>query len=615
MLRLVAELGLVLFTARGWLSLRVYALNLAASLRVATLSVALLLAQVPLPQTVEAGPDPMLAALDLYEKEVRKKLDSDLESIARGFSDTRDLRTARRLADLLKPLLESTNLALGRLHVLANPDSLIGDLLHPKSTLDLALTISSYQSLYSAGKNFYRAVTGPEYEASVSAMLTEADSTLDSTAYKNTILEYLYGLNGKRSAVQLVIKDGVQTRTVTGVKDFKATLNSLLGEIRRNISNRPRLSDTDTATYVAAINAMRKRILLSKSHSVEIDNGFVLGRVNTLEQLRIRALANYDLGLKGEQVSTITGALGSICVVITYYAPAFTTVGDASCTYIKGLALADKMAGQTATAILGTDARKDVDEVPLRMLLALPEETQNLWSATRILGEELGALRRDPTAVRAFGTAEVASSIAIYPTLAIGPNAPKQDEPTDCPTRRVADPTIRRPLRVPRGETVEVLDVMAACGDSYRGPYVVVRTARGETGYAQPEHTENVSIPARPFGRIVTFSPAGAYKAIQLESIKCEASLACAEAYYAKPYERLVRDYPGSYEAAHAADILVKRYEGFADFLEQARRNPNVLASDSQQLYRERGEPWLAGEIERYRGLAQRFREKPARAQ
>ena len=143
----------------------------------------------------------LIEALQQLDETLSAKIDYDVDTIARAFSDAYEIEQSRRIADFVLAPLTVVEQALAFLSFATSTKEIPDNLDPAESVLGIASLLMGIGQLQQAGEKLQLAMDGPTYGSVVGAMLEEAARSTIPGEYADTIKLHLYGVGGRQSPV------------------------------------------------------------------------------------------------------------------------------------------------------------------------------------------------------------------------------------------------------------------------------------------------------------------------------------------------------------------------------------------------------------------------------
>ena len=338
----------------------------------------------------------LINALEELEWAITAKINYDVETVARAFSDAYDIERSRRIADFVIAPLAVIRQAIGLVSFGTNAKEIFANIGRAENVLQIASTLMGVAQLLKVGENLQLALDGPTYSLLTESMLKEAASAIDPSDYANVVKLHLYGVGSRRSPVvvrhQLAGTSQPSTEIVTGVRAVKRGITADVARLVKELSDKELPAEAPANEVLARLAEVTTAIKRSKQRNVAVSASsegisgaspairIRLGSVGAREEIRRQALGDYDNEQAYQQSVEITSSIRAGTQVfglfIGYKTPTGKLIAQADSEVFAPISVYQA----TMKKVYWTDARQQVNGLPHEMLLALPAELSNMWT-------------------------------------------------------------------------------------------------------------------------------------------------------------------------------------------------------------------------------------------
>lgn len=344
----------------------------------------------------------LINALEELDWAISAKIDSDVETTARAFSDAYDIEQSRRIADFVLAPLTVIEQAIGTLAFAKSAPEIVTSLNRAESVLEIASLLMGIGQLQQVGQDLQLAMDGTTYGSLAETMLNEAAQSSVPGEYAATIKLHLYGIGGRQSPVWARHFMGEKAEMVWGAREVKRQISDQIARLAKEISESNVPPDLEAEGIVARLADITTAIRRSKSgnFTLSLDTtseaqpssvaAFQLGSIGSLEQVRREALGHYDSDLRMKQSVVITSVIKAGVEAVTLYVGYKSETGQLLAEAHREVLTPVSVLQAALSRTYTTNARQQINGLPHEMLLALPTEISNVWT---VVDETLNYVR------------------------------------------------------------------------------------------------------------------------------------------------------------------------------------------------------------------------------
>lgn len=374
-------------------------------------------------KSAESDPSELLTELSGLRQSILDKIDSDVESIAYGFSNSESILRSLRVAYTFKTVLDTLTGTLTIISDATTARKLKTTVMGVANPVDYSASMMALHSAYMNGQTLAFVFDNDRYSSGVSQMLKTAESSqsfigFDSLRYSNSIKLSLYGPVGANiiTAPHRTLPELCQTAQPRGPQSSKTTAVRGLTDLRQYVTAQfQQLESLVTGRSYSHQQANELRQLLRDARRGVIESKsrlttfklqptpsllssgcntapteVSLGRVAANRSVLTAAYDSLNKNLLVEQVMTVKSVGDGIVSGVQVY-----TKGEGGNTLQTILNVSSKASlgvdvGNLAVSKIFTSKPEEIIvEKPQEMLLAMPAEGTSLLLLTDLLSQTI----------------------------------------------------------------------------------------------------------------------------------------------------------------------------------------------------------------------------------